>query len=60
MLDVLTDAGHEKREAVAGINRLQSDLGVTIEAAAVMYARKHGEPVPEIGERALAEIGVEE
>lgn len=57
VLQVLTDAGHEKREAVAGINQLQADLGVTIEAAAVVYARKHGEPVAEAAERAREEIG---
>lgn len=57
VLEVLTDAGHEKREAVAGINQLQAELGVTIEAAAVVYARKHGERVEDAGERALGEIG---
>jgi len=60
VLDVLTDAGHEKREAVAGINQLQSTLGVTIEAAAVVYARRHGEAVPGIAERARSELAAEE
>jgi hypothetical protein len=47
-LEALVDAGHEKREAVAGINGLQQDLGVTIEAAAVVYARREGVDVGEI------------
>ncbi len=41
-LDRLTDAGIEKQDAVAGINRLQRDLGITIEAAAVVHARREG------------------
>ncbi|MFB6105866.1 MAG: DUF2240 family protein [Halobacteriaceae archaeon] len=41
-LDALVEDGHEKREAVAAINRLQSDVGVTVEAAAVLYARQNG------------------
>ncbi|GAB3680277.1 DUF2240 family protein [Salinarchaeum chitinilyticum] len=56
VLDVLTEAGHEKRDVVAGINQLQGDLGVTIEAAAVVYARKQGEPVADIAERAIGEL----
>jgi hypothetical protein len=40
LLDAIVDDGVEKREAVAGVNRLQRDLGVTIEAAAVLYARR--------------------
>jgi hypothetical protein len=47
-LEALVDAGHEKREAVAGINGLQQELGVTIEAAAVVYARREGVEVEEI------------
>lgn len=42
VLDALLSAGVEKREAVAGINRLQADLGVTIEAAAVVFAGRRG------------------
>jgi hypothetical protein len=57
VLQALTDAGHEKREAVAGINQLQADLGVTIEAAAVVYARRHGEVLDEAADRARKEIG---
>jgi hypothetical protein len=42
LLAAIVDAGAEKRTAVAGVNRLQRDLGVTIEAAAVLYARRRG------------------
>jgi hypothetical protein len=42
LLDLLVDAGHDKQEAVAAINRLQGDLGVSVEAAAVVYARRQG------------------
>ncbi|MEF8802376.1 MAG: DUF2240 family protein [Halolamina sp.] len=40
VLDRLTAGGVEKQTAVAGINRLQRELGVSIEAAAVVYARR--------------------
>jgi hypothetical protein len=40
LLGAIVAAGTEKREAVAGVNRLQHDLGLTIEAAAVLYARR--------------------
>jgi len=42
VLSKLTAAGVEKQEAVAAINGLQRDLGLTIEAAAVVYARREG------------------
>jgi hypothetical protein len=42
LLGAIVAAGVEKQEAVAGVNRLQRDLGVTIEAAAVVYARRRG------------------
>ena len=54
VLDKLTAAGVEKQEAVAAINGLQRDLGLTIEAAAVVYAhRKDVDP----GEAATAARG---
>ncbi len=40
LLGAIVADGVEKQEAVAGVNRLQRDLGVTIEAAAVLYARR--------------------
>jgi hypothetical protein len=56
VLDAVVDAGTEKQEAVATINRLQSDLGVTIEAAAVVYARRQGIDVTDLADRARGEL----
>lgn len=56
VLDALVDAGHDKQEAVAGINRLQADAGLTIGAAAVLYARQHDVDVPEAAAAARAEL----
>jgi hypothetical protein len=56
VMDALVDAGHEKQEAVAGINRLQADAGLTIGAAAVLYARRHAVEVPEAAAAARAEL----
>lgn len=55
-LDALVDAGLDKQEAVAGINRLQADAGLTIGAAAVLYARRHDVDVPEAAAAARAEL----
>ncbi|MUV90042.1 DUF2240 family protein [Halapricum sp. CBA1109] len=56
VLDAVVEAGTEKQEAVAAINRLQSDLGLTIEAAAVVYARRKGIDVTDFAERARGEL----
>jgi hypothetical protein len=56
VLDELVDAGIEKQTAVADINRLQSELAITIEAAAVLYGRRQGVELPELAERARAEL----
>jgi hypothetical protein len=56
VLDALTDAGHEKQEAVAAVNRLQADLEVSVEAAGVLYARRQGLDVDALAERALADL----
>ncbi len=56
ILDHLIDAGFEKQEAVAGINRLQADLAITVEAAAVVYARRQGVDVPAEADAARAEL----
>jgi len=55
-LDALVDAGVEKQQAVAEVNRLQSDLGVTVEAAAVVYARREGVAIADVAEQAAGEI----
>jgi hypothetical protein len=56
VLATLTDAGVEKQTAVADINRLQADLAVTIEAAAVLYARRQGVDVTGLAARAREEL----
>jgi len=56
VLSDLVDAGHEKQASVADINRLQQDLGVTVEAAAVLYARREGVPVDDRAAQARAEL----
>lgn len=47
LVDALVEAGEEKQDAVAGVNRLQSELGLTVEAAAVVYARRRGVDIKE-------------
>ncbi|WP_199719514.1 DUF2240 family protein [Halorubrum sp. Atlit-26R] len=44
-LDAIVAAGVEKQRAVAAINERQRALAVTIEAAAVLYAREQGAAV---------------
>ena len=48
VLDSLVAEGTEKHEAVGAINTLQQELGVTIEAAAVVYARRQGIDVSDL------------
>lgn len=55
-LETLVEAGIEKQDAVAGINELQADLGVTVEAAAVVYARREAVPIEDVAERAAGEL----
>ncbi|MFB6188850.1 MAG: DUF2240 family protein [Halapricum sp.] len=55
VLDAVVESGIEKQDAVAAINGLQSDLGVTLEAAAVVYARREGLSATEFATRALEE-----
>jgi len=56
-LAAIVDDGVEKQEAVASINRLQADLGVTVEAAAVVYARRQGVAIADVADRAVTELG---
>lgn len=56
ILDACTDAGIEKQTAVAGINELQADLAVTVETAAVLFARRRGIDVYDHAETALEEL----
>ena len=55
VLDLLVEAGVEKQEAVAAINRLQADLALSIDAAAVCYAHRQGVDVAAVAHRALEE-----
>ena len=41
-LDALVAADFDRQETVAAVNELQRDLGVTADAAAVVYARRRG------------------
>ncbi|WP_137288194.1 DUF2240 family protein [Natronorubrum halophilum] len=48
VLDALVADGVEKHEAVGAINTLQQELGLTIEVAAVVYARQEGVNVTDL------------
>ncbi|RDZ47997.1 DUF2240 domain-containing protein [Haloferax sp. Atlit-19N] len=52
ILDACVAAGIEKQAAVAGINERQSRLGVTAEAAAVLFARANEVNVDDAAEKA--------
>jgi hypothetical protein len=56
VLESVTGAGVEKQTAVASINRIQADCGLTLEAAAVLYARREGLDTTELADRALGEL----
>jgi len=57
VLETAVDAGTDKQAAVAAINGLQSELGVDVEAAAVVYARREGLPVDPAASLAAEELG---
>jgi hypothetical protein len=59
VLDKVVSAGTDKQTAVAEINDLQGRLGVTIEAAAVVYARRRGVEVSSEAEKAREELKAE-
>lgn len=56
ILDALADADETKQESVAAINKLQSELGLTIDAAAVLYAHRNGLDVSDAANSALADL----
>ncbi|ELY90814.1 DUF2240 family protein [Natrialba taiwanensis] len=56
VLGALVADGVAKHEAVGAINALQSDLAVTIETAAVVYARREGIDVSDLVPTARAEL----
>lgn len=60
VLDTLVAEGVEKLEAVGAINTLQQELGVTIETAAVVYARREGIDVSELAPVARSSLQAED
>jgi hypothetical protein len=60
VLDAAVEAGTDKQAAVAAINALQSDLGVDVAAAAVVYARREGLPVDPAASLAAEDLGAPE
>ncbi|MFC6733331.1 DUF2240 family protein [Haladaptatus sp. DYSN1] len=56
ILDRLIADGHSKQEAVAAVNELQRELGVTIETAAVLFAHRRGVAVDAEAKAALGEL----
>lgn len=55
-LDAVVDAGYDRQETVAAVNQLQQELGVTADAAAVVYARRRGVDVDGAAEKARSEV----
>lgn len=56
VLDALVAAGVEKQTAVAAVNERQRELDVTLEAAAVLYARGEGVDVGDVAEAARRDL----
>jgi hypothetical protein len=56
VLDALVAGGEDKQEAVAAVNRKQSELGITLEAAAVLYALGRDVDVESVAERTKREL----
>lgn len=56
VLDALVAAGHEKQEVVATANEHQREHGVTLETAAILYARRHDVDVGDAVQKARDEL----
>lgn len=56
VLDAVVEAGVEKQTAVAAVNDRQRRLAVTLEAAAVLYAREQGVDVGDAAARVASEL----
>jgi hypothetical protein len=56
VLDQVVSAGTDKQTTVAEVNELQQELGLTVEAAAVVYARRRDLDVHEEATAALDEL----
>jgi len=57
ILDAVVAAGHDKREAVAAINERQRRLGISVEAAAALYAKRQGVDVGDAADAAVDQLG---
>ncbi len=55
-LDAIVATGVEKQRAVAGINERQRGLAITIEAAAVLYAKERGARIDHLAADVRAEL----
>lgn len=56
-VDRLVEAGHDKREAVAEINRRHAEMGdVGVQAAALIVAKQKGLSVADLAEEGLEEL----
>ncbi|GAA0646970.1 DUF2240 family protein [Salarchaeum japonicum] len=51
-VEALEAEGMEKQAVVAGVNELQQELGITADAAAVVYARREGVDVDDAAAKA--------
>ncbi|WP_227374423.1 DUF2240 family protein [Haladaptatus halobius] len=58
VLDKVVSGGTAKQTAVAEINELQQRVGVTVEAAAILYARRRSIDVSAEADEALADLKV--
>ena len=56
VLEALVAAGTDKQSAVAAVNARQRDLGITLEAAAVVEARAAGVDVSAVAEQVRREL----
>lgn len=56
ILDALVADGLERQAAVAGVNDLQSRLGITADAAAVVFARRSDVDVADVAERVRQDL----
>ena len=56
VLEAIVDDGIDKQTAVAEINKLQSELAVPIEAAAVLYGRREGVDLHGLARQVMREI----
>ncbi|GGL26478.1 hypothetical protein GCM10009037_07610 [Halarchaeum grantii] len=55
-LDALVADGAERQDAVAAVNALQRDLGVTADVAAVLHARREGLTVDDAAAKAAEDL----